>query len=56
MSPTLLWFRQDLRLSDHPALMAALDRGPVIPVYIFDPEGEGNWAPGGASRLLDSAL
>ena len=35
--PTLLWLRRDLRLSDHPALTAALDAGgPVIPVFIND--------------------
>ncbi|PVA11001.1 deoxyribodipyrimidine photolyase [Pelagivirga sediminicola] len=35
--PTLLWLRRDLRLSDHPALCAALDQGaPVIPVFILD--------------------
>jgi deoxyribodipyrimidine photo-lyase len=48
---TILWFRQDLRLADNPALTAALaDASPVIPVYIFAPEEEGDWAPGGASR------
>ena len=41
-SPTLLWFRRDLRLSDHPALLAAVERGgPVIPVFIHDPLVEG---------------
>lgn len=38
----LVWFRQDLRLSDHPALCAALsigaDRGHIIPVYIHTTE------------------
>jgi len=49
--PTLLWFRQDLRLSDNPALAAALERrGPVIPVFIWAPEEEGAWPPGAASR------
>ena len=48
-SPTIVWFRQDLRLTDNPALQAALARGgPVIPVFIFDEELD--WAPGGASR------
>jgi deoxyribodipyrimidine photo-lyase len=47
---TLLWFRQDLRLSDQPALAAALARGAVVPVFIWSPETEGAWAPGGASR------
>lgn len=35
--PVILWFRRDLRLSDHAALTAAVDRGgPVIPVFIRD--------------------
>ncbi|MES0875159.1 cryptochrome/photolyase family protein [Sinimarinibacterium thermocellulolyticum] len=51
MSACLLWFRRDLRLSDNPALTAALARGtPVIPVYIHDPEAERPWTPGAASR------
>ncbi len=49
--PSLLWFRQDLRLHDNPALNAAIEHGrPVIPVYISDEAGEGDWPPGGASR------
>lgn len=48
--PVLVWFRQDLRLSDHPALREAARKGPVIPVFILDPVGEGAWAPAGASR------
>ena len=50
-APALLWFRQDLRLSDNPALAAALERSsPVIPVFIWAPEEEGDWPPGAASR------
>ena len=50
-APALLWFRQDLRLSDNPALAAALERrAPVIPVFIWAPEEEGRWPPGAASR------
>lgn len=49
--PTIVWFRQDLRVADHPALTAAQARGgPIIPVYIWAPEEEGTWAPGAASR------
>ena len=49
--PVLLWFRQDLRLSDHAALTDAVATGrPVIPVYIHSPEEEDRWKPGGASR------
>ena len=36
-APILMWFRRDLRLGDHPALVAACDSGrPVIPVFIHD--------------------
>ncbi len=49
--PSIVWFRQDLRLSDNPALTAAVVRGgPVIPVYIWAPEEEGAWPPGAASK------
>lgn len=51
IAPVLLWFRQDLRLADNPALAAALARGgAVLPVYVLDDAGEGAWAAGGASR------
>jgi deoxyribodipyrimidine photo-lyase len=50
MPTTLVWFRQDLRLADQPALAAAAARGAVVPVYIWAPEEEGRWPPGGASR------
>jgi len=47
----ILWFRQDLRLSDNPALAAAIERGgPLIPAYIWAPEEEGAWVPGAASQ------
>jgi deoxyribodipyrimidine photo-lyase len=47
----VVWFRQDLRLADNPALRAALDAGgPLIPLYIDSREEEGEWAPGGAAR------
>src|SRR5512138_94764 len=48
-APAIVWFRQDLRLADNPALAAAAARGgPVLPVYILDDGGP--WAPGGAAR------
>ncbi len=51
MPTTIVWFRRDLRLGDHPALAAALRRGgAVLPVYVHAPEEEGAWAPGAASR------
>lgn len=40
--PTIVWLRRDLRLSDHPALIAAINRGgPVVPVFIHDDLVEG---------------
>jgi len=51
VSATLLWFRTDLRLTDHPALAAAVARGaPVVPVFVWAPEEEAPWQPGAASR------
>ena len=36
-SPSIVWFRDDLRLADHPALRAAVDRdAPVIGLYVLD--------------------
>ena len=47
----LAWFRGDLRLSDQPALTAAVKTGlPVVPVFIWAPEEDGDETPGGASR------
>lgn len=37
-SVALVWFRRDLRLTDHTALNAALDQGmQVVPVFVIDP-------------------
>lgn len=50
-TPIIVWFRQDLRLGDHPALAAAVDTGaPVLPVYILDDATPGRFRMGGASR------
>ena len=35
--PSILWFRRDLRLADHPALIDAAHAGEVLPVFILDP-------------------
>jgi deoxyribodipyrimidine photo-lyase len=38
--PCIVWFRDDLRLSDHPALHAASKSGaPVICLFVFDEQG-----------------
>jgi deoxyribodipyrimidine photo-lyase len=47
---SIVWFRQDLRRRDNPALTAAATRGPVVPVFILDDITPGLWRWGGASR------
>jgi deoxyribodipyrimidine photo-lyase len=37
-NPVIVWFRQDLRLADQTALLAAAAAGPVVPVYVLDDE------------------
>lgn len=34
---TVLWFRRDLRLGDHPALVKAASQGSVVPLFVVDP-------------------
>ena len=36
--PTVVWFKRDLRLSDHAALVSAASTGPVLPLYVVEPE------------------
>ena len=38
--PTLLWFRRDLRLRDHPALSAAAENDDVLACFVLDPRLE----------------
>lgn len=48
-APIIVWFRQDLRLTDNPALSAAArTKRPIIPLYILDDTCD--WPQGGASR------
>ncbi len=50
-SPVVVWFRQDLRIKDNPALLAAHQTGhPILPLFIWDEENSGEWKLGGASR------
>ena len=51
-SPRIVWFRDDLRLSDHPALHAASRAGaPVICLYVLDETSNAQLRPlGGAAR------
>ncbi|MCV6615758.1 MAG: DNA photolyase family protein [Cellvibrionaceae bacterium] len=50
-APVLMWFRQDLRLADNPALQQAAEAGKVLPVYILDRHNSGDHAPGGAGQV-----
>lgn len=58
MTATIVRFRNDLRIDDHPALDAALNLGkPVVPVFVWSSDEAGNWAPGAATRWwLDRSL
>jgi deoxyribodipyrimidine photo-lyase len=49
--PVIVWFRQDLRVADNPALVAAAESdSPILPVYILDDDNAGDWRAGAASR------
>ena len=45
------WFRQDLRLSDNPALFEAAKNSSILPIYILDDINSKELAMGGASRF-----
>ncbi len=51
VSRSVLWFRRDLRLADHPALLAAVDAagetGEVVALFCLDPR---LWGPAGDNR------
>ena len=38
MALQLVWFKRDLRVKDHKPLQQALLRGPVLPLYVVEPE------------------
>ena len=48
MSGAVLWFRRDLRLGDHPALLAAAGDGPVVALFVLD---DALRLPSGAPRI-----
>ena len=48
---SLVWFKRDLRVGDHPALALAAAQGAVLPLYIIEPE---LWAqPDASARHWD---
>ena len=52
MSPVIVWFRQDLRLADNPALRRRRRDGRAadLRLFVLDDETPGDWRLGGASR------
>ena len=50
MPTTVVWLARSLRLADHPALAHAAERGAVVPVFVWAPDEEAPWEPGGAHR------
>ena len=50
MTTQLVWFRNDLRLADHAALIAAAERGPIVALIVLDDETPGHWRMGAAQR------
>ncbi|NVK18412.1 MAG: deoxyribodipyrimidine photo-lyase [Methylocystaceae bacterium] len=49
--PVIVWFRQDLRTTDNPALFEAAKSGAIVPIYILDDENAGDKKMGRASRV-----
>lgn len=49
-APAIVWFRNDLRIADNPALAAAAGSGaPLVALYVLDTESPGQWRPGAAA-------
>lgn len=49
--PAIVWFRQDLRLSDNPALSYAVENhASIIPIYIYDETKPTSLQMGGAQK------
>ncbi len=46
----VMWFRQDLRLADNPALTNALEDGKTLPIIILDDFNSKEHVNGAASK------
>lgn len=61
---SILWYRRDLRVHDLPALQAAVEAGPVLPLFVFDdrlvhgrwPSANRVWFMLESLRVLDQQL
>ncbi len=57
MPTSVLWYRRDLRLADHPARAAAAESDRVVPVFCFDPRlTSGRHASGPRTQFLLESL
>lgn len=60
----IVWFRRDLRVDDHPALVEATTAGHVVPLFVVDPAlwdaprtaPARRWFLAGSNTALDAAL
>lgn len=50
MNVSVVWFRDDLRVADNPALLAAAADGGAVALYVLDEESEGIRPLGGAAK------
>lgn len=48
---SIVWFRQDLRLSDNPAILEASNLGVLLPIYILDDCAPDPFKIGSASKI-----
>ncbi len=60
-SPAIVWFRDDLRCDDNPALRAAAGAGPVLALHVLDAEtapagGAARWWLAGSLAALTAEL
>ena len=57
-TPIIVWFRDDLRVSDNPALdFAATSGRPIVPLFVLDEVSPGTRPVGGAQKwMLNGAL
>jgi deoxyribodipyrimidine photo-lyase len=57
VATSILWFRRDLRLTDHPGLAAAAESDHLVPVFCFDPRlTGGRHASGPRTQFLLECL
>jgi deoxyribodipyrimidine photo-lyase len=55
--PTILWFRRDLRLADHPMLATAVQEGaPIIALYVHESDGATRPLGGASKWWLERSL